>query len=177
MPGITPGEQSVPVPAEGGMDAPEFGAAFVGAGSDGHIIAFPGVSSEVPGDSISGSTEGGGEIPHQVLGFVGGDVGGAGVQPVYPVVPKCLFLMMQGMKHRSLLLVCPAPSMAQITVLDLMEIPSMEETSITGILYRAMIPPVTPADIPREDTQKHLWWQQHSPVPRKVPCSGRLATA
>ena len=87
MPGITPGEQSVPVPAEGGMDAPEFGAAFVGAGSDGHIIAFPGVSSEVPGDSISGSTEGGGEIPHQVLGFVGGDVGGAGVQPETGVIP------------------------------------------------------------------------------------------
>ena len=89
MPGITPGEQSVPVPAEGGMDAPEFGAAFVGAGSDGNIIAFPGVSSEVPvpGDSISGSTEGGGEIPHQVPGFVGGDVGGAGVQPETGVIP------------------------------------------------------------------------------------------
>ena len=87
MPGITPGEQSVPVPAEGGMDAPEFGAAFVGAGSDGHIIACPGVSSEVPGDSISGSTEGGGEIPHQVPGFVGGDVGGAGVQPETGVIP------------------------------------------------------------------------------------------
>ena len=87
MPGITPGEQSVPVPAEGGMDAPEFGAAFVGAGSDGHIIAFPGVSSEVPGDSISGSTEGGGEIPHQVPGFVGGDVGGAGIQPETGVIP------------------------------------------------------------------------------------------
>ena len=87
MLGITPGEQSVPVPAEGGMDAPEFGAAFVGAGSDGHIIAFPGVSSEVPGDSISGSTEGGGEIPHQVPGFVGGDVGGAGVQPETGVIP------------------------------------------------------------------------------------------
>ena len=89
MPGITPGEQSVPVPAEGGMDAPEFGAAFVGAGSDGNIIAFPGVSSEVPvpGDSISGSTEGGGEIPHQVSGFVGGDVGGAGVQPETGVIP------------------------------------------------------------------------------------------
>ena len=80
MPGITPGEQSALVPAEGGMDAPEFGAAFVGAGSDSHIIAFPGVSSEVPGDSISGSTEGGGEIPHQVPGVVGVDVGGAGVQ-------------------------------------------------------------------------------------------------
>ena len=87
MPGITPSEQSVPVPAEGGMDTPEFGAAFVGAGSDGHIIAFPGVSSEVPGDSISGSTEGGGEIPHQVPGFVGGDVGGAGVQPETGVMP------------------------------------------------------------------------------------------
>ena len=89
MPGITPGEQSVPVPAEGGMDAPEFGAAFVGAESDGHIIACPGVSSEVPvpGDSISGSTEGGGEIPHQVPGFVGGDVGGAGVQPETGVIP------------------------------------------------------------------------------------------
>ena len=89
MPGITPGEQSVPVPAEGGMDAPEFGAAFVGAGSDGNIIAFPGVSSEVPvpGDSISGSTEGGGEIPHQVPGVIGVDVGGAGVQPETVVIP------------------------------------------------------------------------------------------
>ena len=89
MPGIIPGEQSVPVPAEGGMDAPEFSAAFVGAGSDGNIIAFPGVSSEVPvpGDSISGSTEGGGEIPHQVPGFVGVDVGGAGVQPETGVIP------------------------------------------------------------------------------------------
>ena len=89
MPGIIPGEQSVPVPAEGGMDAPEFGAVFVGAGSDGSIIAFPGVSSEVsaPGDSISGSTEGGGEIPHQVPGVVGGDVGGAGVQPEAGVIP------------------------------------------------------------------------------------------
>ena len=89
MPVNTPGEQSVPVPAEGGMDAPEFGAAFVGAGSDGNIIAFPGVSSEVPvpGDSISGSTEGGGEISHQVSGVVGGDVGGAGVQPEAGVIP------------------------------------------------------------------------------------------
>jgi len=87
MPGIIPGEQSVPIPPEGGMDAPEFGAAFVGAGSDGNIIAFPGVSSEVPGDSISGSTEDSGEIPHQVPGLVGDDVGRAGVQPEAGVIP------------------------------------------------------------------------------------------
>ena len=89
VPGFIPGDQSIPAASEGAMEAPEFGAAFVGAGSDGNIIAFPGVSSEVPvpGDSISGSTEGGGEIPHQVPGFVGGDVGGAGVQPETGVIP------------------------------------------------------------------------------------------
>ena len=61
----------------GTMDAPEFGAAFVGgAGSDGNIIAFPGGTGEVAvpaGDSvIPDAANAGTEVPQFGAAFVSG---------------------------------------------------------------------------------------------------------
>ena len=71
----------------GTMDAPEFGAAFVGgAGSDGNIIAFPGGTGEVAvpaGDSvIPDAANAGTEVPQFGAAFVSGS-GVPGEMPAF----------------------------------------------------------------------------------------------
>ena len=76
VPGFIPEDQSIPAAYEGAMEAPEFGAAFVGAGSDGNIIAFPGGTGDVAtpaGDSvIYDAANAGTEVPQFGAAFVSG---------------------------------------------------------------------------------------------------------
>ena len=70
----------------------------------------------------------------------------------------------------------PVASMVQIMEPATKQIPSMKEISMVDIPYMVMIIPVIPVDSLMADMQKHLSLLQHSPVPRKVRCSERLAT-